>query len=339
METITKRIKESDCFFIAELGLNHDGSFGNALRLVEEAKNAGVDGVKFQLHISKEERVIGTPTPQYFKYETRDQYFNRTNFSKEEWKRLKNYAHELGLYFIVSPFSHKAVDILQEVGVDAYKIASGETTNIPLLEYINSKNSPVLLSTGMSNWEEIANAVDVLKENLIVLFQCSSQYPCLAKNIGLNIITEMIDKYNKSTIGYSDHTPDNFTAIAAFMKGAKVFEKHFTLSKKMYGPDAGLSLEPEELKYYIAGIKFVSNASKNLVDKNNIDLYYPVKVKYEKSIVASRDLNKDHILTIEDLDYKKPGDAIRADRYKELLGKKLIKNLKKDKKILFEHLN
>ena len=339
MNSITQKIKNSEYFIIAEIGLNHDGSLGDSFRLIEEAKKAKVDAVKFQLHISNKERIIEAPTPSYFKLENRDEYFNRTSFNLKEWIKLKNYAHELELYFIVSPFSHAAVDVLEKTDIDAYKIASGETTNIPLLEYINSKNKPILLSTGMSNWNEIEKATNILRENLIVLFQCSSEYPCSAENVGLNVINEMIEKFKDLTIGFSDHTLSNCSSIAAYLMGAKVFEKHFTLSKKKYGPDVKCSLDPKEMKYYVDGLDFISKALKTPVNKDDIKKYNEVKKRYEKSIVASKNLNKGHILMFQDLDFKKPGDGIRADKYKVLIGKKLLKDVKKDEKIIKDYIN
>ncbi|MFX1446410.1 MAG: N-acetylneuraminate synthase family protein [Promethearchaeota archaeon] len=338
MKLIKESIKESAFFIIAEIGLNHDGSLGNAIRLIEEAKKAGVNAVKFQLHISDEETLPDAPKPPYFKLEERFDYFNRIAFSNLEWKTLKDYAHNLGLYFLVSPFSHKAVDILEEIEVDAFKIASGETTNLPLLEYIDTKGKPVLLSTGMSNWEEIRNAVNSLKQTILVLFQCSSQYPCTPENVGLNIINEMISKYPNLIIGYSDHTLNNVSSLGALMSGAKVFEKHFTLSKKMYGADAQFSLEPEEMLNYVQGIEFLSTVMKNNVDKNEIKKYKDMKITFEKSIVAIKDLEKGKIIEESDLAFKKPGDGIRADFYKKVIGKTVLKKILKNEKILFNNI-
>jgi len=333
LEPIGKKIKKSDIFIIAEIGLNHDGSLGNAFRLIEEAKNAGVDAVKFQLHIADAERIKSAPTPPYYKYEDRHEYYERTFFSIKEWKKLKKISHSLGLYFIVSPFSNKAIDILEDVGVDAYKIASGETTNLPLLEYINSKNKPVLLSTGMSNWNEITNAVEVLEKNLIVIFQCTSIYPCNDEKVGLNIIKEIKDKFQNYIIGFSDHTLGYSAAIGAFLYGAKVFEKHFTLSKNMYGPDAQYSFTPEEMKKYIQELNSISRILKNPINKDDLEIFKEVKIKYEKSIVASRDLDVNHKLTFNDLDFKKPGNGIRADKYKQLIGKIINRKIKKNEQI------
>ncbi len=338
MEYLGKIIQNSDFFIIAEIGLNHNGSFGNGLKLIEEAKKAGANAVKFQLHISDKERMKNAPTPEYFANESRDEYFDRTAFSLKEWKKLTDYAHKKNLFFIVSPFSHEAVDILEQVGIDGYKIASGETTNIPLLEYINSKQKPVLLSTGMSDWKEISKAVDALENNLIVLFQCTSQYPCFPQNLGLNIITEMKEKYGNLIIGFSDHTPDYSASISAYMMGARVFEKHYTLSKKVYGPDAHLSLEPQELNEYVKGLSFISEALKNPVNKDDIDKFKQAKLKYEKSIVASRNLIEGHIIEYQDLEFKKPGDGLRADQYKEVIGNALNIDVEEDERITFEKL-
>ena len=316
MEDIQNEIKNSDFFIIAELGMNHDGSLGNAFRLIEEAKEAGVDAVKFQLHISEAETLKDAPTPPYFKLEERYEYFERTSFVLSEWEKLKTYANELGLYFIVSPFSLQAVNKLEKIKIDAYKIASGETTNLPLLDYIDQCDKPVLLSSGMSNWNEISNAVDV----------------------GLNILKELKERYAQYVIGFSDHTLNCPSAIAAYLMGAKVFEKHFTLSKKMYGADARFSLEPDEMKEYVDGLKFISKALKNPIDKNDISKYNTMKTTFEKSIVAARNLTKNHKLQLEDLNFKKPGDGLRADNYRKVIGKKLKRDIKQNEKIKFNDL-
>lgn len=325
-------------YIIAEIGMNHDGSFGNAIALIEEAKNAGADAIKFQLHIAEAETLKSAPTPPYFKLEGRFEYFKRTAFSLEEWLKLKKYSRELGLDFIVSPFSQRAAEIMRAIEVDAYKIASGEATNLPLLEYIAAADIPVFASTGMNNWQEIEQMVKALGSSLLVLFQCSSQYPCQPESVGLNIIKEMRQKYPDLIIGFSDHTLDNSSAIAALLFGARVFEKHFTLSKIMYGPDAKFSLTPKELKQYANGLKFVYAALTSPVDKNDLSKYQEMKTIFEKSITASRALPAGKILERADLDFKKPGNGLRADKYKEVLGKTLRTSKQKDDQILFSDI-
>lgn len=315
--------------------MNHNGNLKKALQLIKEAKKTGVNAFKFQMHIADEETTKNAPRPPYFKSESRFEYFKRTAFSDKQWLKLKNYAHKLNLNFIVSPFSIKAAKILKKIGVDAYKIPSGEVTNHPMLEYINKTKIPVLMSTGMSNWKEIDEAVKILNNNLQILFQCSTEYPCQPESVGLNVIEEMKKKYRNLAIGFSDHTLDDSSSIAALVKGATVFEKHFTLSKKDYGPDAKFSLEPQEMKNYVEGIRFVSQALKYKVNKNNLIKYKEMKKIFEKSIVAAKQLKKNKILQLTDLAFKKPGDGIRADEYKTLIGKKLIKNKYKDEKITY----
>ncbi|MCF2141424.1 MAG: N-acetylneuraminate synthase family protein [Candidatus Lokiarchaeota archaeon] len=318
--------------------MNHDGSFGNAIRLIEEATKSGVDAVKFQMHISEAETLADAPTPPYFTIEKRYEYFNRTSFTYLEWEKLRDFTHSLGLDFIVSPFSQKAAEILTKLKIDGFKIASGETTNLPLLEYIDKQQIPVLLSTGMSNWDEIDQAVNALKNNLCMIFQCSSEYPCQPESVGINVIQEMKKRYPGIPIGFSDHTLSSSSAIAALYSGATIFEKHFTLSKKMYGADARFSFEPHEMKSFIDEIRFIEKVLINPVDKNNLEKYKQMKLVFEKSIVASKNLPKGKILEISDLDFKKPGNGIRADKYHEIIGKKLKCDINHNEQILYSFL-
>jgi len=338
MTKLETKLKNGFTYIIAEIGMNHDGSLGNAIRLMEEAANAGVDAVKFQMHVSQAETLPNAPTPPYFKIEGRYEYFERTAFSQEEWKKLKKHSRKLKLDFIVSPFSIEAAEVLAKIGIDAYKIASGEVTNIPLLEYIKKTGIPSLLSSGMTNWQEINKAVKALSPNIKVLFQCSSLYPCPPEAVGLNIIGEMKKKYPKLAIGYSDHTLGRAAAIAVFMRGATVFEKHFTLSKAMYGADARFSQTPEELKEYVDSIRFVEVASKSDVDKDNLAPYKQMKYVFEKSIVAAHDLFAGHKIAKSDLAYKKPQDGIRADEHQKVVGRHLKKSKNKDDKIYYGDL-
>ncbi|GAB4315045.1 MAG: N-acetylneuraminate synthase [Promethearchaeota archaeon] len=337
-KSLSQAMRDADAFVIAEVGMNHDGSLGNALRLIEEAADAGVDAVKFQLHISAAETLPNAPTPPYFKVEGRYQYFERTAFSLEEWTTLREHATELGLYFVVSPFSRAAVDVLEAVGVDGYKVASGETTNLPLLEYLRGTGKATLLSTGMSNWAEVDAAVDALGDSLAVVFQCSSSYPCPPERVGFNVVEELAERYDGVLVGFSDHTLSSASAVAALLKGATVFEKHFTLSKRMYGADARFSLEPEELAEFVSGLRFVARALASPVDKDDLEPYEEMKRVFEKSVVAARDLPVGHELKLEDLAFKKPGDGIRADRYRTLLGRRLKVALKVDQQVLLSHL-
>ncbi len=233
---------------IAEIGSVHDGSFGNALKLIEAAASCGADAVKFQTHIAEAETLKDAPMPPYFKGEPRFAYFRRTGFSLDQWRALRAKAGEHQVVFLSSPFSLEAVDLLEEVGVDSYKVPSGEVSNLPLLERIAATGKPALLSSGMSDWAELDAAVEALRAGgPITVLQCSSAYPCPPEQVGLNVIAEMRQRYDLP-VGFSDHTNGPAAAIAAAALGATVVEKHFTFSRLMYGSDAANGMEPDDFR-------------------------------------------------------------------------------------------
>ena len=307
---------------IAEIGSVHDGDINKALALVKSASNSGADVIKFQMHIADEETLIDAPSPSYFKKEKRFDYFKRTAFTLKNWKRIKKFCEKLGKEFLCSPFSEKAVDQLEILKVKKYKVPSGELTNISLLEKLKKTKKHIILSTGMSSWNEIDIAVRILKKNFSIL-QCSSIYPCPSEKVGINVIQELKKKYN-CPVGFSDHTLGFSAAFAAASNGATIIEKHFTLSTKMYGSDAKNSMEPKEFSFLVKNIKEIWKIMNNPVDKNNLNEYKDMKRVFEKSVVASRDLKANSIIKKKDILFKKPGTGIRAINYKSLIGKKLI---------------
>lgn len=313
---------------IAEIGSVHDGDINKALALVKSASNSGADVIKFQMHIADEETLIDAPSPSYFKKEKRFDYFKRTAFTLKNWKRIKKFCEKLGKEFLCSPFSEKAVDQLEILKVKKYKVPSGELTNISLLEKLKKTKKHIILSTGMSSWNEIDIAVRILKKNFSIL-QCSSIYPCPSEKVGINVIQELKKKYN-CPVGFSDHTLGFSASFAAASNGATIIEKHFTLSRKMYGSDAKNSMEPREFSFLVKNIKEIWKIMNNPVDKNNLNEYKDMKRVFEKSVVASRDLKANSIIKKKDILFKKPGTGIRAINYKSLIGKKLIKDIKKN---------
>lgn len=317
---------------IAEIGMTHDGSLGQALELTKAAAESGVDAVKYQLHISEAETIRNAPQPPYFKAEPRYEFFQRTAFNMEQWKTIKKQCEECGVKFIVSPFSIEAVKVLEEIGVDAIKIPSGEITNIPYLEYIAHSGIPVIVSSGMSSWEELTECVEIFqKENCnMAILQCTSEYPCPPEAVGLNIIDELIAKYPNVAIGLSDHSSGIWASIAAWMKGATIIEKHFTLSKRMYGPDAKMSMEPEEMQMLCDGIKNLQKALQNPVDKSCVNQFSDMKKIFQKSIVAIQEIKSGTVITEDMIGYKKPGIGLETKYYKDIIGKKVIKDLKYD---------
>jgi sialic acid synthase SpsE len=324
-------------YIIAEIGNTHEGSLGLAKCLIKAAADCGADAVKMQTHIFEAESLSSAPNPPYFKDETRKDYFDRTSFSLDQWKELKRFAeHDLSIDFFSSPFSFEAVDLLESVGVDTYKIASGEVSNIPLLEKIAKTGKKVLLSSGMSSWAELDEAVKTLQINGckdLTVLQCTSEYPCPPEQAGINVLSDLRSRYKDIAVGYSDHTMCVAIAIAAVISGATVLEKHFTLSQKMYGSDALNSTEPDEFKKLVDEIRILESALSSKIDKDEkAKALRNMKITFEKSIVSSRPMSKLDILEFKDMTFKKPGDGIPAKDYRMLIGKKLKQSINKNHK-------
>jgi N,N'-diacetyllegionaminate synthase len=324
---------------IAEIGSVHDGSFGNALKLIEAASIAGADAVKFQTHIAEAESITSAPTPSYFSNESRIAYFKRTSFTLEQWSCLASHALDNGVTFLSSPFSLEAVELLEEIGIAAYKIPSGEVSNIPLLTRIASTGKPVLLSSGMSSWDELDLAVGTVKDACpTTVMQCTSAYPCPPEKVGLNVLREMQQRY-LLPIGFSDHTLGMSAPIAAAALGATVIEKHFTFSRQMYGSDALHSMEPSEFKLMVSALREVRSMLDNPILKSDVEPYAEMKRIFEKSIVAVRTISPGEKITFEMLAFKKPGDGIPARDYKRLLGRIAKREIMPDQKITEDDLN
>ncbi|MCA1998179.1 MAG: N-acetylneuraminate synthase family protein [Hyphomicrobiales bacterium] len=318
---------------IAEIGSVHDGSFGNACKLIELAAECGADIVKFQTHIPAAETLRDAPMPPYFKGEPRFEYFERTGFSRPQWRDLQRACAAAGIGFLSSPFSLEAVDLLEEIGVDLYKVPSGETSNLPLLERLAETGKPVLLSTGMSNWAEIDAAVAILREGgPLCVMQCTSAYPCPPERVGLNVLAEMRARYGVP-VGFSDHTLGPAAALAAAALGAGVIEKHLTFSRKMYGSDAANSMEPAEFAALCRDLRAVWTMLDNPVEKDDLAPYRDMKRIFEKSVVTARALAAGTTIRREDLAFKKPGDGIPAARYRDLLGRRVLRDLPADHKL------
>lgn len=338
-------IKETKVIFgqrliIAEIGMTHEGSIGQASSLVKAAAESGVDAVKFQMHISAEETTRNAPKPPYFKSESRYDFFERTAFTLEQWKELKDYCHCLGTKFIVSPFSLEAVKRLQYIGVDAIKIPSGEVTNVPYLEYIASTDIPVIISSGMSSWDELVDCVNIFERNRCeyAILQCTSEYPCLPENVNLKIIEKMQTAFPGKTIGFSDHTEGEWAAISAWTLGATIIEKHFTLSKKMYGPDAKMSMEPDEMKQLCDSIKNLEIALNTPIRTKKATDFEEMRVIFQKSIVANKKITKGTRITEDMLAYKKPGIGLETKYYKEIIGKKVMRDLSEDDIFMYDDI-
>jgi N-acetylneuraminate synthase len=324
---------------IAELGSVHDGSFGNCLKLIELAKKCGADIVKLQHHISDEETLKDAPNPSFFQSENRYDYFKRTAFSADQWKKILFFSKKHKIGFMCSIFSIASYKFLKKIGVKNIKIPSGEVTNLPLLnELSNEKSINFFLSTGMSSWKEIEQSVNILKKNKLSIFQCTSMYPCPPKYSGINVIKDLYKKYNKKySIGFSDHTSDNIAAILALSQGAVFFEKHLTFSKDMYGSDAKYASEPQEFKKYCESLKKSEVIFNSCLNKKKIKLFRNMRRVFQKSIYYNNNFLKGHKIQLDDLCFKKPDIGISATDYKLFLGKKLIKPVFKNKPLQTIH--
>jgi N-acetylneuraminate synthase len=319
----------SHCLIIAEAGSVHDGSFGNATKLVDLAAECGADAIKFQTHIAAAETLPDAPSPAFFKSEPRHQYFQRTAFTREQWRSLRARCAERNIEFMSSPFSVEAVELLEDVGVARYKVPSGEVTNLPLLDAIGRTGKPVLLSSGMSSWTELDEAVRTLirHHRQVTVLQCSSIYPCPYDAVGLNAMREMAERY-ALPVGLSDHTLTAYAALAAVTLGAAVIEKHLTFSRKMYGSDAAHSMEPAEFADLVRGIRAVDQMLSAPVDKTAMaERLGEMKAVFEKSVVAQRAIPAGTVLTAAMLALKKPGTGIPARRLPDLIGRRVMRDV------------
>jgi N,N'-diacetyllegionaminate synthase len=325
----------ASCSIIAEVAQAHDGSLGLAHSFIDAAATAGVDVIKFQTHIAAEESTASEPWRVKFSKQdaTRIDYWKRMEFSPEQWAGLKAHAEDKGLTFLSSAFSHKAVDMLRGLGMAAWKVASGELTNLPLIEHMAKDGKPVLLSTGMSNFAEIDSAVAVVRKtnSPLAIFQCTTQYPSPPEAIGLNILDEL-RAVHKCAVGLSDHSGTIYPAFAAVAAHkAQLIEVHLTLSRDMFGPDVVASVTPSELKQLVDGVRFVERMALSPLSKTELDpATAPMRAIFFKSVVPLADLAVGHKLSAVDLGLKKPGTGIPAAQLNAVIGKTLARAVKKD---------
>lgn len=326
-------------WIIAEVGSVHDGSFGNAKKLIELAAECGADAVKFQTHLPQAETLRDAPMPPYFKGEPRYEYFSRTGFTPDQWAMLAEHARNQGIEFLSSPFSIEAVDLLEQIGMAHYKIPSGEVTNIPLLTRVGETGKPVLLSSGMSSWCEMDAAISAVRcfHDRLLVMQCTTSYPCPVERVGLNILDEMHTRWGLP-VGYSDHSLDNYACFAAVARGATVIEKHLTFSRKMYGSDAPHSAEPAQFSDLVKGIRDISAMLRHPVDKDDLVPYSEMKQIFQKSIVAIQDIPDGAVIRREMLGFKKPGAGIPPGKVEELIGRRTCRFVSQNTMILEEYL-
>jgi len=328
------------CLIIAEVAQAHDGSLGTAHAFIDATAGTGANAVKFQTHIAAAESTPDEPWRVKFSPQdaTRFDYWKRMEFTAEQWQGLKQHADERGLLFLSSPFSFEAVDLLDRVGVAAWKIPSGETANPPMLDRMLATGLPVLLSTGMSPLSEIDDAVKHVREKGVplVIFQCTTAYPCPPEKVGLNLISLLRERYD-CPVGLSDHSGSIYPGLAAVTLGIQMLEVHVTFSREMFGPDVPASVTTAELRQLVDGIRFIEKMMTNPVDKEEMarDME-ALRNMFTKSIVARRNIEAGTILTNDDVTLKKPGTGIPAARLPEIVGRRLKRSIAADTLISVE---
>lgn len=319
-------------FIIAEVGINHEGSFEKAKKMVKDAAEAGAECIKFQMHILEDEMIPKAKEviPGHTKESIWD-IMKRCELSVEEHKKLKKYCEHFGLIYLCTPFSREAADKLNEMGVCAFKIGSGECNNYPLINHIASFKKPVILSTGMNNLESVKKSVQILKQNNIpyALLHCTSLYPTPHNKMRLGAMVEMKNEFPNAVIGLSDHSVGNYVSFGAVALGASIIEKHFVSDKTWEGPDIPLSIDPLELRELITGSNAIYNALGGkkeilLEEKPTIDFAY-------SSIVSIKEIKKGEKLTKDNIWVKRPGKGgISAEEFYNVLGKSARVNIAKD---------
>lgn len=324
-------------FIIAEAGVNHNNKISLAYRLINEAKKAGAHAVKFQVFKTENYVQKDAPLAMYQKknslFKTQFQMIKNLELSEKDLIKLKKYCNKKKIQFLASPFDFWGIEFLKKNKIAIIKVPSGEINNIPYLEKVGSLRKKVILSTGMSNLKEISKALSVLKNNgtnqkNITLLQCNTEYPTKLEDTNLNVLKTFKKKF-KVNVGLSDHSNSLVIPSAAVALGATVIEKHFTLSKRMKGPDHKASLEPKELKIMINNINAVVKAmgtdrkSVTSSERKNISIV-------RKSIIANTNIKKGEKFTKLNLTTKRPGNRISASNWYNIIGKKAKKNYLKD---------
>lgn len=313
-------------FIIADGGINHNGDLDIAKELVAEAAKSGADAIKFQTHLPECEMLPDTETAEYVGESLFD-LLKSVELSRDDHVILKDYALSKRIMFLSTPFCIEAADLLEDLGVPAYKVGSGELTNFPLLKHIAKIGKPMIISTGMSTIEEIKDSIEFVKmyNDQIAVLQCTSTYPCAYENVNLNVIKILKNRFDV-IVGLSDHSEGIYTSLAAVALGADIIEKHFTVDRNMPGPDQKASIEPHELIELVKGaraIELALGSSKNVIDEE-----IAVQRMARESVVSLIEISKDTIIEPDKIGVKRPGTGIPAKLLDEIVGKETTRTIK-----------
>jgi len=322
--------KNSSVIVIAEAAVEHLGSLNVAKRMADEALSCGVDVIKYQLHIPESEMLEGRIN---FWGGSLDSILEKNNLSVADHIELIRYCKEIGIQYLCTPFCPDAVDLLNELGAEFFKTGSGELRNEELFQRIAATRKPVIVSTGMSTEDDIRKTVEFLNALSVdfMMTHCTSIYPSPYSAINLEYISTLKNKFG-IYVGHSDHTATIWTALGAVAKGAKVIEKHFTLSKAMKGPDYEVSLEPNEMRMMIEGIRAIEQANGDGV-KKLLEEEVVVRDWAYHSVVTIKPITKGDIFTRENLGVKRPGTGIPAENLNQILGKTALVDINKNEQL------
>ena len=344
MNFINSLEKKDASYIIAEIGNNHQGSLELALKMSEEAILCGVDAIKFQRRNNKElftEEFYNSPYINSNSFgDVYGEHRDRLELSLEDLDKLKSFIESKNCDFLVTPFDFLSLEELEKIKCSFYKVASADIVHIPLIEKIGNTKKPMIISTGFATYDDINRAVAVLNDlnSNYSLLHCTASYPADVKDMNLSCIPEMINKYPKAfRIGLSDHENGIDCASIAYMLGARIFEKHFTLNRSNKGTDNSFSLEPNGLKKLVRNIKRIptclGNNSHNLLKSEEKPVY-----KMRKSIVYKKNLSKDEKLELSNLEFRCPGDGLEPFHIKDIVGKTLKTNVNKHECFVFSHV-
>lgn len=325
-----KLSSETAPVIIGEIGQNHDGSLGMAHAYIDALADVGADAIKFQTHIAAEESTQDDEFRVNFSYqdETRFDYWKRMEFTEPQWAELKRHADARGISFLSTPFSVAAVHLLSRIGVEAWKVGSGDTMSENMLDAILATNKPMIVSSGMSSWQELDSTVNRLSKEgaSFCLMQCTSKYPTPLTDVGLNVLPEMKSRYG-CRVGLSDHSGSVSPSIAAMARGFSLIEVHATFDIRMFGPDVVASLTIEDIERLVCFAADLRCMESHPVEKDAMAEELGAQKKlFDRSIALKQDFPAGHVLSEKDLTLKKPGSGLRWSDRDKLVGKALTRD-------------
>ena len=328
--------KDCPSFIVAEAGINHNGELEKAYKMIEIAKSAGADAVKFQTF--KAEKFVGDPKQTYtYKSQGKEvtesmlEMFKRYEFSRDDWFKIKKKCEEVSIMFLSTPQNRSDLDLLLEVGIQAIKVGSDDLTNLPLLKSYSTTNLPMIISSGMSNLAEVYQALEALGAMdgyPTILLLCTSQYPTPPEDVNLLKLKTLKNSFPMMVTGFSDHTQGPLASSLAVAMGASFFEKHFTLDHNLPGPDHWFSEDPEGLKEWVGSIRTAYMMMGSAIVKAT-KAEEAMKKVARRSIVASSDISPGETLTVSNIGLKRPGNGLPPKFIHQIYGKKVTKTLPK----------